>query len=268
MGSNPKTARGTIYRLDNHHRVMKPILSILVPWGDPMTLRKKSTQTLSEQAYHTIKHAILRGEFPESSFLSEAEISKKYGIGHTPFREACNRLMKDQILEVVPRRGFMVPELSFRAVRDLLETRLILEAVSAELAATRAESREIKELERLYDNEVLGAKDRDNLDAIVEANREFHLQIARMTHNRELETLLRSIMERMERFSYLVMRSSQSGDAETLHKPILDAISKRDPSASHKAVVQDIARGQFNVFGRDIWASPDTYRERHSVAVK
>ena len=238
------------------------------PIGESMTAPKKPSQTLSEQAYHGIKHAIMRGEFPENSFLSEAEINKRYGISHTPFREACNRLLKDQILEIVPRRGFMVPELSFRAVRDLLETRLILEAVSAELAATRAEPREIKELERLYENVVLCSKNRDNLDAIVKANREFHLQIARMTHNREIETLLRSVMERMERFSYLVMRSSQAGDAEVLHKPILDAIIQRNPSASHKAVVQDIARGQFNVFGRDIWASQETHHERHGIAMK
>ena len=208
--------------------------------------RKKLNQTLSEQAYQRIKLGILRGEFRESTFLSEAEVADKYGIGHTPFREACNRLLKNHILEIVPRRGFLVPELSFRAVRDLLETRLIIETIAAEIAASRSEPWEVKELERLYDNEVRCAVERENLEAIVESHREFHLQIARMTHNREVERLLRSIMERMERFSYMIVRSSRPSDSEFLHKSILEAVIQRNPLAARQAVFQDITRGQLS----------------------
>ncbi len=98
---------------------------------------ERRSGTLVEHAYRLMKHAILRGELPEGSFLREAEILARYEIGRTPFREACNRLHNEQLLEVVPRRGYFVPELSFRAVRDLLETRIVLEGIAAELAALR-----------------------------------------------------------------------------------------------------------------------------------
>ena len=103
-------------------------------------------------------------------------------------------MLKDHILEIVFQRGGIVPKLNFRKVRNLMETRLMLETNAAEMAASRAEPCEIDDLDRLYESGVLCAKDLDNLDAVVESNRDFHPQIARMTHNREVQTLLRSIM--------------------------------------------------------------------------
>ena len=210
---------------------------------------------MAETAYRLLKQAILRGEYAEGSFLSEAEITARFKIGRTPFREACNRLHNEQLLEVVPRRGYLVPEMSFRGVRDLLETRLILEGVAAELAAQRADPAEVAELERLYKATVQQAKSKTHLDEHVQANTDFHLHIARLAHNRELEALLRGVLERSTRLFYLIVRSSATPerDAEDLLKPIVEAIRKKNAKAAHQAVIRDITQGQLNVLGRDLW---------------
>ncbi len=211
--------------------------------------------TLADQAYRLLKHSILRGEFAEGSFLIEAEVTARFRIGRTPFREACNRLHNEQLLEVVPRRGYLVPEMSFRAVRDLVETRLILEGVIAELAAKRAETSQVSEFERLYKATLQHARAKASIDDQVHANTEFHLHIARMAHNRELEALLRGVLERSTRMFYLIVRSSPEldRDAQDWLKPIIEAIRKKDPAAAHQAVIRDITHGQMNVLGRDLW---------------
>src|SRR5579872_859838 len=76
----------------------------------------KLTQT--EKAYTTIKRGILQGEIPEGAFLVESEVLSRYGIGRTPYREACNRLIHEGLLDAVPRRGYMVPEIPFHTVCD------------------------------------------------------------------------------------------------------------------------------------------------------
>ena len=70
--------------------------------------RPQQRKTLTEQAYETLRRAIIQGDFEEGSFLSVPDVMKKYGIGRTPFREACNRLHHEKILEVVSRRGYLV----------------------------------------------------------------------------------------------------------------------------------------------------------------
>jgi DNA-binding GntR family transcriptional regulator len=219
------------------------------------TRNTEGTGTQADRAYQLMKHGILHGEFPEGGFLREAEILARYAIGRTPFREACNRLHNEQLLAVVPRRGYFVPELSFRGVRDLLETRIILEGMAAELAAVRAEPAEVDQLERCYKAALQAARRAGSLDALIESNQKFHLQLAGMSHNRELENLLRGVLERSIRLVYLAASSSRQvpKDIETLLKPIVDAIRKKDAAAAHKAVAADIAHGQLNALGRDFW---------------
>jgi GntR family transcriptional regulator, rspAB operon transcriptional repressor len=211
--------------------------------------------TLADRAYQLLKHGILHGEFPEGSFLQESEILPRYSIGRTPFREACNRLHNEQLLAVVPRRGYFVPELSFRGVRDLLETRILLEGIAAELAALRAEPAEVDQLEMCYKAALQAARNAKSLDTLIESNQKFHLQIAAMSHNRELENLLRGVLERSIRLVYLAASGSKQvpKDIETLLKPVVDAIRRRDAAAAHRAVTADIAQGQLNALGRDFW---------------
>ncbi|HEX4810736.1 MAG TPA: GntR family transcriptional regulator [Bryobacteraceae bacterium] len=219
--------------------------------------RTTSGSTLAERAYRAVKHGILHGEFPEGSFLVESEILSRFTIGRTPFREACNRLHNEHLLEVVPRRGYLVPELSFRAVRDLLETRIVLEGIAAELAALRAEPVEVDALEAAYKETIKAAKAGAGLDAFLEANQKFHLQIARMSHNIEFEALLRGVLERSTRLVYLAAQSAQEmpKDVEALLKPIVEAVRRRDAVAAHDAVVRDITQGQLNALGRDVWGA-------------
>lgn len=217
----------------------------------------RNSGTQAERAYRLIKQGLLRGEFAEGSFLKESEILSRLKIGRTPFREACNRLHNEQLLEAVPRRGYFVPEPSYRAVRDLLETRIAVEGIAAELAALRADAAEVNELQTLYTEVLQCSRRSDSVGPLLEANAKFHLQIGRMTHNRELEIILRGLLERSSRLVYLAAISSKEipKQVESLLKPIIAAIRARDPVTAHRAVVEDIRQGQLNALGREVWSS-------------
>jgi DNA-binding GntR family transcriptional regulator len=205
--------------------------------------------TQTERAYDALKRAILRAEIPEGVFLSESEIIRRYRIGRTPFREACNRLHLEGLLEAVPRRGYLVPELSFHAVRDLFEARLILEAAIAEMAAVRASDADVQDLERIAE---LSHKPAPDPDEMVERNSRFHLQLARITQNREMVRILGSILDQTRRLMYLELRSArpQTRQPLELHGAVISAIRKRDPAAAREAVLHDITEAQSATFGR------------------
>lgn len=216
--------------------------------------RVNQRKTLTEKAYETLRRAIIQGEFEEGTFLSVPDVMKKYGIGRTPFREACNRLHHEQLLEVVSRRGYLVPEISFRTVREWLEVRVLLEGLIASLAALRATPEQIKEFEALGEWSWSEDLSKSAYVEMVESNTEFHLHLARMTQNRELVRLAQEILERTERLSYIELRSSTVKPAEihALHAPIVEAIRERDPVAARRAVVADIRNGERDLFGRDV----------------
>ena len=214
------------------------------------TAALQTTQT--ERAYTALKGAILRGKIPEGDFLSEVEMMRKFGIGRTPYREACNRLHHEGLLEVVPRRGYRIPEMSFSIVRELFEARLLLEGIIAELAAQRASEEEISELERLARQSFRITPRNDYFDDIIKANTEFHLCLAHMTRNRELTRTLTNILERTQRLMYVELRDSAVEAAEIvpLHRAIAKAIRKRDPAAAREAVRRDVMLGQSATLGK------------------
>jgi len=210
-------------------------------------------RTLTEKAYLCIKEGIVRSEIEEGVFLSEKEIMKRYQIGRTPFREACNRLHHEHLLEVVPRRGYLVPQMSLQEVRDLFEVRVLVEGAVAELAAARATAREIDELTRLADQCLPPSPSRKGANDRAELNIIFHLRLAAMAHNRELMRLENGILERTRRLAYNVAHSigveGQEMSLQTLHRPIVDAIRRRDRAAARKAVIHDIHQAQTILVG-------------------
>lgn len=210
-------------------------------------------RTLTEKAYRCIKEGIVRGEIEEGVFLSEKGIMKRYRIGRTPFREACNRLHHEQLLEVVPRRGYLVPQMSLQEVRDLFEVRVLVEGSVAELAAVRANSREIEELAVLADQSLPSNPSRKGANDRAELNANFHLRLAAMAHNRELMRLESSVLERTRRLAYNVAHSigveEEEMSLQTLHRPIVDAILRRDRAATRRAVIHDIYQAQTILLG-------------------
>ena len=211
--------------------------------------RGTSSATMAERAYHAIKEGILKGEIEEGAFLSEMDIRRKCGIGRTPFREACNRLHNEHILEVVPRHGYFVPELSFHAVQDMFETRMVIESAIADLAAARAREPQIQVLEQIARKIESYYKSHADHEKIIAGNTEFHVALARATNNMVLVDLAQRVLERCERLSYLELRQ-KGGPAKTdaaLHWPIIEAIRNKDAVGTRKAVLKDIAEGQVGI---------------------
>jgi DNA-binding GntR family transcriptional regulator len=75
---------------------------------------------------------------PPGSSVSEAQLSKRLGIGRTPIREALQRLARQQLIAILPRRGIIVSEINVNTQLRLVEVRRVLEPLVARVAARRA----------------------------------------------------------------------------------------------------------------------------------
>ena len=202
--------------------------------------------TKTEKAYLALKKAILRGEIEEGTFLVEPVIMSQYRLGRTPYREACNRLLHERLLEAVPRRGYLVPEFSYQAVSAIFETRLIVEAAIAELACVRATEQDLDDLQRLAGRPPQSGNHEQDFARLIQANTDFHLRLAKITRNRELVELLARNLDKTERLMYIELRGSGFRDTEfkLLHSRIVDALRTRKPERAREAVLHDIVEAQ------------------------
>src|SRR5437868_11406389 len=165
---------------------------------------KHSDGSLTGRAYRVLRAAILRGELEDGKFLTEAIANEKIKVGHTPFREACNQLLNEGFLELMPRRGYFLPQMTMRKVRDVLEARSLVEGQAAELAVSRATKDQIGRMAAVLKQHLPSKLNADTLERIIEAKYAFHRCLAEMTQNDELANMARRLLDRSARLVYLL----------------------------------------------------------------
>lgn len=94
--------------------------------------------SLTEQAYRALEERIVTLSLAPGEVLSEKALALSLGIGRTPIREALQRLAREGLVVILPRRGVIVSEINVRNQLELLRVRRELERLMAQLAAKRA----------------------------------------------------------------------------------------------------------------------------------
>ena len=95
-------------------------------------------QSLTDRAYADLEEMIVTLQLAPGSAVSELELASYLGIGRTPIREALQRLARERLVTIVPRRGIFVSEINVTSQLRLLEVRRELERLIARSAARRA----------------------------------------------------------------------------------------------------------------------------------
>ena len=113
------------------------------------TRSKLDSESLSNQAYEKIEELIVTMILKPGSPVSEAQLSTMLNIGRTPIREAMQRLSREHLVSILPKRGIFIADLDTQKQLRVLETRRELERLICKKAAKRANATERKEFERI-----------------------------------------------------------------------------------------------------------------------
>lgn len=103
-----------------------------------MTLEISTKVSLTGEAHRRIEEMIVTLELVPGEVVSETILSKLIGIGTTPVREALQRLSREHLIEILPRRGVVVTNVDVREQLEVLETRRVLDRLIARAAARRS----------------------------------------------------------------------------------------------------------------------------------
>ena len=114
--------------------------------------------------------------------VSEQELAERLGIGRTPIREALQRLARERLVNILPRRGVVVTEINVKSQLRLLEVRRELERLISRSAARRATDDEREHFRRLATSFEKSAKANDDV-TFMRNDREFNTLQAAATHN-------------------------------------------------------------------------------------
>ena len=147
-----------------------------------MPLSRVERLNLSQTVSSRLSRAILAGEFAPGSRISEPTLSARLGVSRAPIREALIELELRGLVEFDPTGHTRVPSLSPRDIDEIYTVRLMIDPVTAALAAQHAKADTFKALE----SNVAATKSAKTLADVSRLDVEFHDKIVRAAGNRRL----------------------------------------------------------------------------------
>ena len=189
-------------------------------------------ETLTEKAYRALEEDIVTLRILPGSVVSEAILSRRLGVGRTPVREALQRLAREWLVVIMPRRGIVVSEIDPVRQLRVLEARREIERFLARSAAKRA-----SEVQRVQFQEIAAGMDAAarNADDItfMRLDRQFNLLVLDSAGN-EFAAAAMSLMNGLSRRFWYV-HYKQAADlplTARLHATIARAIADGDQDAA------------------------------------
>jgi DNA-binding GntR family transcriptional regulator len=191
--------------------------------------------SLTDRAYGDIEEMIVTLRLRPGEVLSETTLSQRLRIGRTPVREALQRLAREGLVTVLPRRGILVSEFNVQSQLRMLEVRREIERLLARSAASRSNGEERRRFAEVARGMREAAQCGDDY-AFMRLDREFNGLVAGCARN-EFAAKVIALMAGLSR-RFWFMHHQQGDDlpvAAARHAAVADAIAAGDAQAAARA---------------------------------
>ena len=201
----------------------------------PRGLSLPRAQSLTEQAYRLIEEQIVTLRLKPGDILSEQMLSASFKIGRTPIREALQRLAREGLVTILPRKGILVSDINPRHQLLLLEVRRELERLLCRAAAERATAAQRGSMLAIAQGMDRAAKTNDDI-AFMRLDRELNALMIEAAHNDYAARSMKLLQGLSRRFWYMHYREAADLPlCARLHANEARAIAKGNGEAAARA---------------------------------
>ena len=199
---------------------------------------------LYQEVAERLRQRIFAHELTPGTWIDEQKLAEQYGISRTPLREALKVLASEGLVELKPRRGCYVTEISPQDLDDIFPLMAMLEGRCAAEAVNNASPADIATLKSIHEQLESAARD-GRIDAFFEANQEFHKKIQELAGNRWMLSVIQDLRKvlKLSRLHSLSLegRLQQSLDE---HRVIMAAFEARESVKAEKLMHDHLLSGR------------------------
>ena len=178
---------------------------------------------LAYSVYGKIREAIISGTVSSDELIQEQGVADQYGDSKITAREVLQRLCHDHYLKSLPRKGYLILEISPAQLNMIQKVRFQVEALALREIIRHCSDAEIDQLEA-----ILNTPASSQYDPYATVNSNFHLQLARMSKNPYLYDTLHTFIGSVCRYAMTNGASIITQVDDPHHRQIVEALRKRD----------------------------------------
>ena len=203
---------------------------------------------LRERVLRALRAAIISGELTPGEVYSAPSLAATFGVSATPVREAMLDLAKENLIVVVPNKGFRVTVVDEEQLDQITAIRRLLEPPVVAEVTDLIPAEDFASLRQMAQEIVDGARAGD-LAQYTEADRDFHLRLLAYSGNQRLVDLVAELrgQTRLVGLASLLDRGYLVSSARE-HLDLLDLMEQRDAAAVEAFMIRHINHIQ------DLWS--------------
>ncbi len=190
---------------------------------------------INEKIYNLIKDRITHFEYPPGYQINIKNLQEELNVSSSPIKDAIFRLVGEELLEINPRKGTFVKDVSEKDLIENDQFRTVLEIGAVEIVIDTLGDEQIALLEQRH-HLLEATKD---YDTFMEIDNQFHLDIIRMTKNEKLIRTYKHLNSQVNiiryKFSHQLQHRPFSGTLQD-HFEILSAFRDRDLKQIKEAI--------------------------------
>jgi GntR family transcriptional regulator, carbon starvation induced regulator len=210
-------------------------LHLLRPAGD-------MPRTLAERAYVELRQDIVTGQLVPGERLRVEHLKDRYAVGAGTLREALALLVSDALVTVEGQRGYRVSEISLSDLRDLTDTRVMLETEALRQSIRRGDAQWALELNQAFQALTQAERPQAGLDPVnwELANKRFHEALISAHRSPWCKHLLGILYRHGERYRHVAIRmgatQAVARDVHAEHASIFQAAVARQEARAALAL--------------------------------
>lgn len=200
------------------------------------------SNSLHDETAKRIRGMILGGTLAIGQKIDEKKLSERMGVSRTPIREALRTLSSEGFIDLVPRRGAFVSQVSDVDIKEMFEVMSGLEGLCMRLAMPRLTDKDLEKLEALHSAMEEQYAKRDH-KSYLKVNWAIHGYIQKRSNNQLLNEIIEGLRWKITLFRRRQLYQSGRFDLSIQeHRDLMTAIRKRDTAAAEQALSRHLLR--------------------------
>jgi DNA-binding GntR family transcriptional regulator len=187
-----------------------------------------------DRVHAALREKILAGAYPPGSRLKLTALATEHDVSFIPVREALQRLEAERLIRTAPNRGAWVAEISIADMRDIYETRVVLESHAIRMSIPRLSPQQLEVAEQALSRmEASFTAGQESESEAYEHHQEFHFALYEPAGSAWTMHVIRQLWASAERYLRLAA-SVRPAPAEFVaeHRAIFKAVQEADVSAA------------------------------------
>lgn len=193
---------------------------------------------LRDQAYISIRDAIVNGTLTPGETLRDPELEQWLGISRTPIREAIARLETAGLVHTLPGRSTVVSPIEHDAVRDAQAVAAAMHALAVRIAVPLMGKHDFAAMVQA-NKDFAAALSVGDPEAAMRADDLFHGVPLAASRNQAISVALEQVTPALRRVEFLRFSSLSGRQSIAQHKQIIQLCREGDATAAAEATQQN-----------------------------